>query len=292
MQFSSGKNIVRKFCALFILLFSWGILKALPISGVINSYASVSAIAGTNLTVSSTAGFVVGDKIMIIQMKGAGITTSNTVNYGDITNYNDCGNFEFAYISAIAGTTITLVSALTKTYTVPSGEVQIVTVPFYCDVDITDTLKAQTWDGITGGILIFESGGTVTMNADIYVSGSGFRGQVPCSNGLRVCGSTNYYINPVNCTSGMKGEGIAEYVNAPQSGGRAKLANGGGGSNRANSGGGGGGNYGAGGVGGFEDNFCGINTIQGLGGVALDYTLGKIFMGGAGGNGQGNDNGA
>jgi len=291
-QFSYHKKIFRAFCTLNILLLSCPSLYAVNVSGVINSYASVSVIAGTNLTVSSTAGFNLGDKIMIVQMKGAGITTSNTVNYGDITSYNDCGHFEFNYVSGIAGNIITLQSNLVKTYTVPSGEVQIVNVPFYCDVTIIDTLKAQPWDGATGGILIFESGGTVTMNADIYVSGAGFRGQVPCNNGLHVCGNTSYYINPINCTSGAKGEGIAEYVNAAQSGGLAKLANGGGGSNRANSGGGGGSNNGAGGLGGDEDISCGINTIQGIGGVALDYTLGRIFMGGAGGNGQGDNNGA
>ena len=284
------RNMKRLFFLLFTLLLNKS-LHAVPISGVINSYASVSAIFGTNITVSSTAGFTVGDKIMIIQMKGAGITTSNTASYGDITAYNDCGNFEFNYIAAIAGLVITIQSNLVKTYTVPSGEVQIVNVPFFCDVDITDTLKAQPWDGSTGGILIFESGGTVTMNADISVSGAGFRGAPACNNGVHVCSNVNYYLNPFNCGAGMKGEGIAEYVSNNQSGGRAKLANGGGGSNRANSGGGGGANFGAGGLGGEEDNSCGPNTIQGVGGAALDYTLGKIFMGGAGGNGQGNDGG-
>lgn len=281
----------RIFFLLTTLLLSTS-LRAVPISGVINSYASVTAIAGTNLTVSSTAGFAVGDKIMIIQMKGAGITTSNTASYGDIVSYNDCGNFEYNYIAAIGFNTITIQSNLVKTYTVPSGEVQIVNVPFFCDVDITDTLKAQAWNGSTGGILIFESGGTVTMNADIYVSGTGFRAPAACNNGIHVCSNVNYYLNPNNCSAGWKGEGIAEYVNNNQSGGRAKLANGGGGSNRANSGGGGGSNFGAGGLGGQEDNSCGANTIQGIGGAALDYTLGKIFMGGAGGNGQGNDGGA
>lgn len=290
-RFIPHKNMKRKFFLLSSLLLSAS-LHAVPISGVINSYAGVSAIAGINLTVSNTAGFTVGDKIMIIQMKGAGITTSNTASYGDITSYNDAGNFEFNYIAAIAFNTITIQSNLVKTYTAPSGLVQIINVPFFCDADITDTLKAQPWDGSTGGVLIFESGGTVTMNADIYVSGAGFRIPPACNNGIHLCSNLNYYLNPNNCNAGIKGEGIAAYVNNNQSGGRAKLANGGGGSNRANSGGGGGANYGAGGFGGYEDNICGANTIQGIGGAALDYTLGKIFMGGAGGNGQGNDGGA
>src|SRR5690242_6205292 len=105
-QFSYLKQTLRIVCPVFILLLLYTSLYAVNVSGIINSYASVSAIAGNDLTVSSVAGFNLGDKIMIIQMKGAGINTSNTANYGDITSYNDCGNFEFNYVSAIAGNTI------------------------------------------------------------------------------------------------------------------------------------------------------------------------------------------
>jgi len=262
------------------------------IAGIINSYASVTSIVGLDLTVSSVAGFSIGDKIMIIQMKGVSISTGNTSSYGDITNYNDCGHFEFAYIGNISGTTITLVSALTKTYTVPSGEVQIVSVPFYCGATVDGTLTAQAWNGSTGGVLVFESGGIVTLNADIDVSGTGFRGQSPCNTGNFICNNTNWYVSVTNCNGGYKGEGIAEYVNATQSGGRAKLANGGGGGNPNNSGGGGGGNYGGGGLGGYGDNSCANPNVQGIGGIALDYTTGRIFLGGAGGTGQGDGGGA
>ncbi|MCY7409006.1 MAG: gliding motility-associated C-terminal domain-containing protein [Chitinophagales bacterium] len=291
LKLISGKKIQLSIL-LFLYAGVFSLKAAIPISGIINSYTSVSAIVGTSLTVASTAGFAIGDKIMIIQMKGATITTTQTVNYGDVTAYNSCGNFEYTFITNIVGTTITIQSNLVNSYTVPTGEVQIVTVPQYCSVNIVDTLKAKAWDGSSGGILVFESGGTVTMNADIYVSGNGFRNIAPCNTGPLTCGNLNYYISTNNCVSGKKGEGIAEYVNTAQSGGRGHLANGGGGSNRGNNGGGGGGNYGVGGIGGFEANSCAANTTQGLGGMALDYTLGKMFLGGSGGNGQGNDLGA
>jgi len=261
------------------------------IAGIINSYASVSSIAGTTLTVSSTTGFNIGDRILIIQMKGATISTSNTSTYGDITSYSNSGNFEFAYIGNISGSTITTVGPLTNTYTTPSGEVQIVSVPFYCGANVDGTLTCQSWNGSTGGVLVFESGGIVTLNADIDVSGTGFRGQPPCGTGNLNCNNTNWYISVTNCNGGWKGEGIAEYVNTGQSGGRAKLANGGGGGNSNNSGGGGGGNYGAGGLGGYGDNSCATPDIQGIGGLGLNYGLGKIFMGGAGGTGEGNNGG-
>ncbi|MCS6916947.1 MAG: gliding motility-associated C-terminal domain-containing protein [Chitinophagales bacterium] len=265
---------------------------AKSVSGIINSYASVSAIAGTTLTVSGTVGFVPGGKVLVIQMKGASIYSQNNSAYGDITSYNNCGNFEFAYISSVTATTITLTAPLTKSYTPATGRVQVVTVPFFCELIVTDTLKCQPWNDATGtgGVLVFESGGVVTLNADIDVSRSGF-GVIPaCSNGSLVCNNTNYFVNPNGCNAGKKGEAIADYVSNAQSGGRGKIANGGGGSNRANSGGGGGSNYGAGGNGGWEDASCGT-TIQGIGGQALNYTQGRIFLGGGGGNGQGNNGG-
>ncbi|MBA2422953.1 MAG: hypothetical protein H0V61_06980, partial [Chitinophagales bacterium] len=246
--------------------FTW----AQNISGIINNYAQVTGIAGTIITTISSAGFSVGDQIVIIQMKGATIINTNIVSYGDITSLNDAGNWEFATIAAITGNDIIISADLVNTYTATNGKVQIVSVPSYCSVTITDTLSCQPWDGLTGGVLAFISGGTVTMNADINVSGKGFRPGPTCNNGTLNCSNTGYFYNPDNCLAGWKGEGIAEYVNAAQSGGRAKLANGGGGSNKGNSGGGGGGNYGAGGLGGFEDNSCGATGIQDFGGLALD----------------------
>lgn len=271
-----------------LLLCTCSLLQAQNISGIINSYAQVTAIAGTTITTISSTGFAVGDKIIVIQMKGASITTSNTSAYGDITNLNNAGNWEFATIASITGNDIVIAAPLVKTYTM-NAKVQLVTVPSYCNVTITDTLKCQAWNGLTGGVLAFTSGGTVTMNADIDVSGKGFRPGTACNTGAYFCNNSNWFLNPTNCLGGWKGEGIAEYVNNAQSGGRGKLANGGGGANPGNNGGGGGGNKGGGGLGGFEDNSCGLTSVQGIGGLGLNYTLGKIFLGGAGGNGTGDD---
>ncbi|MBK9729961.1 MAG: gliding motility-associated C-terminal domain-containing protein [Chitinophagaceae bacterium] len=279
---------MKKLLTVFVIICCCHLSVAQNISGIINSYAQVLAIAGTTVTAGSTAGFAVGDKIIIIQMKGASITTTNTSAYGDITNLNNAGNWEFATISAINGNDITVAAPFVNAYTT-TGKVQLVTVPAYCDVTITDTLTCAPWNGLMGGILAFMSGGTINMNADINVTGKGFRPGTACNTGFYACNNANWFINPTNCLGGWKGEGIAEYVNNAQSGGRAKLANGGGGSNPGNNGGGGGGNKGAGGLGGFEDNSCGITAVQGIGGLGLNYTLGKIFLGGAGGNGTGDD---
>ena len=46
----------------------------------------------------STASFSVGDRVLIIQMKGAEINTSNSIAFGSVVDYRNCGNYEFANI--------------------------------------------------------------------------------------------------------------------------------------------------------------------------------------------------
>src|SRR6476646_4811900 len=87
------------------------------ISGVINSYAKVSSVSAQNVTVTSTAGFSVTNKVLVIQMKGCSITTSNTSAYGTINSYNNAGNYETAIIQNIAGNVITFQNPLARPYT-------------------------------------------------------------------------------------------------------------------------------------------------------------------------------
>ena len=243
-------------------------------------------VSGNIVTVASSSGFNAGDRVLIIQMQGADINTANTSSFGDITAYNSAGNWEYGVINSISGNDITLDSTIQNTYD-PNGKVQLVTVPVFCDASVDDTLTCQAWNGTTGGVLVFFSNGTVTLNSDINVSGKGFRGGPTCI-GPWGCGNTAYYLNNTNCSGGKKGEGIWVTSGNNYTGGRGKVANGGGGGNPGNCGGGGGANFGTGGMGGYEYSLC-FNTIQGIPGQTLDYTMGRLFMGGAGGTGF-NDN--
>ena len=278
------------------------------ISGVINRYTSVSAInaAKTQLSVASTTGFAAGNRVLVMQMKGATIATADLPTYGDITNYNDAGKFEFARITSIVGaTTVNLTSPLLASYT-PGGTnaVQLIYVPEYTNVTIDGLLTAQAWNPATqtGGVLALAATRTVTMQADVDVSALGFKGGIiggndgDCNKGTYVTNNTNY---------GQKGEGIATDTNDR---GRGKLANGGGGGNPHNSGGGGGGNFGKGAKGARqwncnssgtdrtndctdEPSLVAPDTEQNSGGAGaiLDYTTGRIFLGGGGGSGQQNN---
>ncbi|MCH8902774.1 MAG: hypothetical protein IIA45_02525, partial [Bacteroidetes bacterium] len=265
------------------------------ISGIINTYTKVTNIitvvanctTTSTITVVSPIGFNVGDKVMIAQMKGAIIDTTNTIGFGTITTYNNAGNFEFATIDSINGNDIVLKDPLGYTYT-SSGFVQLVTVPQYNNAIVNATLTASPWNGNTGGILVFEASDSVTLDADINVDGLGFRGGVPSITTINC--RTDYFYTLASGGGGQKGEGITDRKIAYEAG-RGALANGGGGGNDHNSGGAGGGNYGSGGTGGNAIYHAGYNCLPnymvgGKGGKALDYDSCRIFLGGGGGGGH------
>lgn len=199
------------YCICLIFIFFQGKIMAQVystpqnINGTINNYSKVTAIpSATSLTVSSTTGFAAGNKILIIQMQGATVNPiTYTSAFGNITNINNAGNYETATIASVAGSTINLSNALTRTYT-PSGNVQIVSVPQYnAGVTVTGTLTAAAWNGSTGGVLALEScgsgaNGTITLNADIDVNNKGFRPGI-INGGGGICYSSPYaYDNPTS----------------------------------------------------------------------------------------------
>ncbi|MGZ4053948.1 MAG: gliding motility-associated C-terminal domain-containing protein, partial [Bacteroidia bacterium] len=181
------------------------------------------------------------------------------------------------------GSTIFFQYQLLNNY-IPSGLVQLIRIPQYINTTVAAPLTCAPWNGSTGGVLVMEVSGTLTLNANIDVSGKGFRGGIACANPDGGCGSgyPDYYY-PVSSGFGAeKGEGITA-ISSSKNGGRGALGNGGGGGNKHNSGGGGGGNYSSGGVGGDEANFCPPTPVGGVGGNPLNYFTGKIFLGGGGG---------
>lgn len=274
------KKLVTVLASVLLCAFSFSHLSSQSISGTINQYGQVTNIAGANITLTSAAAFSAGDRILLIQMKGATIVQTNNVNYGNITSYGNAGNYEFATVASIAGNTLTLTNSLCQTYDV-AGFVQVVRVPQYTNPTVSATLTGQAWNGNTGGVIVLEASGTLTLNADINASGIGFRGGGFGQGGFN-CGDVNYFSAPG--LGGEKGEGIRQHIPG-QFCSRGKLANGGGGSNRGNSGGGGGGNGGSGGLGGAIYSGCGASTIQGIGGLNLAQVNGKAFLGGGGGGG-------
>lgn len=296
------KLTLRSLLTLFILACIGSELKAqTPIGGIINAYTPVTAINNsicpTVVSVGSATAFAVGDKVLIIQMKGARFDTANVSTFGSVINLNGAGSYEIATIKSISGNQVQLNGALSNYYDV-TGKVQMVSVPFYLNANITSMLTCQAWNGATGGVLIFEAQSNLAFNADIDVSGTGFRGGSISTNPDGACGtgSPGYHypltqpFSMWNAGGAEKGEGIGEIDNLRLAG-RGPLVNGGGGGNKHNTGGGGGSNFTAGGIGGNELQGCQIAAAAGMGGKDLSsfYMADRIFLGGGGGCGDYNN---
>ena len=80
------------------------------IGDIINLYTPVTGFFPclNKLTVDDATGYNVGDTVLLIQMKGAVIDSSNTASFGNITDYKNAGNYEFNYIKSKSGNVIEL----------------------------------------------------------------------------------------------------------------------------------------------------------------------------------------
>ena len=284
-----SKNSQRVYLQIISVLFLFAFqsrLNAQSIGGIVNIYTAVTNMTTNSVTVSSATGFAVGDRVLLIQMKGATINQTNTASFGQIVALGSAGNFEFTNIASISGNTITFVSNLCKPFVV-SGKVQLIRVPVYNQATINAVVTSSPWNGSTGGVVAIEATTSLTFNNSIDVSGKGFVGGA-VTTGWFMCNDPNFASS--GASAGKKGEGIAP---APLNldGNRAPLANGGGGANSGNPGAGGGSNGGVGGRGGNQfSGSCPINTAFGMGGYALDYSSYRAYLGGGGGGGY-KDNG-
>ncbi len=263
-------------------------------NNIINTYTPVLAFepCTNKITVEDAITFNAGDTVLLIQMKGAVIDSSNSSSFGTITDYKNAGNYEFNYVKSKTGNIIELKNKLTRQYDIPNGKVQLVRVPYYQSLNVNSTLSCLPWDGNKGGVLVLNVQDTITLNADIDVSGKGFHGGVSVPNqDCPDCENTPGYFYPISAdVTGEKGEGIFFNSNPNFAGGRGAIANGGGSGSCKNGGGGGGSNLGFGGIGGLSFNGCsGSSSLaSGLGGYALNNVTSqnKIFLGGGGGAGE------
>ncbi len=290
-MFSS--HLYKKNLIILLYVFSCSISSVFSqsanISGIVNSYTSVTLISSCSIEVLDASAFNAGDRVVIIQSKGADVDTTNTVNFGDVLNLNNCGNYEFSHISSIIGNTVFLTASLQRSYDVGSA-VQFIKVPQYVNAVITAPVTCPVWNGSVGGIVIIECSGSLTLNANIDVKGKGFALGNVSPTGYNCPGSFDYYYPASSYFGAEKGEGIS-ILSFSKRNGMGKRANGGGGGNNVNAGGGGGANFGKGGNGGNSWEGCPIMDIGGRGGQSLSYTnlLNKVFFGGGGGGGQQNN---
>ena len=292
--------------AVFFFLLSISVIstsQTTNISGIINSYHSVIEIfpSKAGVRVDNTSGLTHGDLVVLIQMKGASIVTTNTSSFGDTTSLNNAGNYEIGTICEVLSDTVFFFFTLLNDYTV-ADKVQLVKFGEYYSANVIDTVKAQSWNNTTGkgGVLAIRVEEDLTLNAPMFADSTGYKGgsllmhSANCSNAIPANGYFYDGSNTTSFTSGAyKGEGVVD-IGAPMSGGRGAPANGGGGGNNHNNGGAGGANLAAGGNGGGNyTTVSGACTLQrqGFAGKALSNWGGtKVFAGGGGGCGHVNNN--
>lgn len=268
----------------------------------VNAYARVTAIntARTQLTIDNRNetyhAFTVNEKVIVLQMQDDVIGTnySNTTSYGNLGAISNAGFYYVGVISAIntGRTLITLTTAMPNSFTIgTNSSVQVVSLTNLSTGNFTTNanIPAVAWNGITGGVVAVEVGGTLTLAHNITADGQGFTGGVVSSANDSACAPGIYRTN--SAKYGGKGQGIYLSSNAANTYARGHLLNGGGGGNFDNAGGAGGGNYSAGGDGGAGYT-CSGSPSGGFGGISLStYLLAgtRLFMGGGGGGAQGNN---
>ncbi|MEO6490177.1 MAG: gliding motility-associated C-terminal domain-containing protein [Ferruginibacter sp.] len=264
---------------------------------VINVYTEVLSLnrCDNSITIVNDSAFKIGDTVLLIQMKGALIDTSNSASFGSIIDYKSAGNYQFNSISAKSGNKITLRNIITRSYEIPDGAVQLIRVPFLKSAAFPGGLTCLPWDGSKGGVLAVIAENGLNSYAEIEVSGKGFKGGQGYYGTFNsgTCFENNYNYSSATLLAGFKGESITT-ISPNISKGKGSPAAGGGGGLSHNSGGGGGGNGGSGGTGGYQTDTCGNAPFAngGIGGRNLLYTnsTGKIFMGSGGGAGHSDNN--
>ncbi|MBA4323309.1 MAG: hypothetical protein C0408_10885, partial [Odoribacter sp.] len=192
------------------------------LTGNINQPKShVVTIGVDRVTVNDVSGFRIsgGDTILLIQMQGVMILTA--LPYGFLQNkLGEPGMHEFLITQSVnvAMKEIIFRNNILKTYNT-NGNVQIIKVPYYNAATVTGTLSCDPWDPIskTGGVIAMIIGRLLKINANIDVSGMGFRGGKD-TTGDGICVQDNFplytqeYYSRSFTNAGYKGEGLASHT--------------------------------------------------------------------------------
>ena len=174
------------------------------ISGIVNSYyAPSSSVSAGSISLplgavdvssggASTA-ITAGDLVLVIQMQDADINGSNSSAYGGSspgsgqTALNNAGVYEYVTVaqSYLGGSPLPITAPLTNSYRLgayaagANGQrtYQIIRVPQYSSATLAGTVTAAPWNGVTGGVVVFDVAGALSWSGQtIDVVGRGFRG--------------------------------------------------------------------------------------------------------------------
>lgn len=172
-----------------------------------------------------------GDLLLIIQMQGSQINSTNTDAYGNgvsggtaagYLNNSEllAGNMEYAVAAntvPLSGGTLSLLHPITKNYksaaygTDGQYRFQVIRVGVYYDLTLGATITAPSWNGTSGGVVVISVTNNFNLNGHtITAAHAGFRG----GGGRQLSGgaggaSTDVMSLSTNNFHASKGEGIA-----------------------------------------------------------------------------------
>jgi hypothetical protein len=229
--------------ALFLLSSHRSMAQSCPANGTtsINSYPNTYypgsltnvSVGSTRITLGAvtygTVPISTGDIVLIIQMQGAQINSTNSSNYGDgstgggyLSNASLlAGTMEYAIAGnsvPLTGGTLQITTGTVHAYqNTPFGTdgqytYQVIRVPVYYNLKLTGTITAPAWDGVEGGVVILHATNNIKLNGQtVDASGLGFRGGGGRSlRGASGSFSSNDYATASSFNvNGSKGEGIA-----------------------------------------------------------------------------------
>jgi len=293
---------------IYVFCFCFQLVIYSQYSGIVNHYLKVLEVQSDRVKISDINGhlnsFQGGDYVLLIQMTGAEVSEYSETQAGTLSNAKNCGKFEFLQMDEIqtnaTDTFVVFTHNVSGTYDA-GQKIQLVRMLVGDTVRVAGTVTAKGWDGSTGGIAAIIGLDVISLNADVDVTGKGFRGGQPENDyPLYTCRPDPDTVNwPASATrrAGGKGEGILT-TSFPYTKGAGHALNGGGGGNGLFSGGGGGSNYLDGGVGGCQwNNYC-SSLLRSNGGYNIASAnkfyktdTRQIIMGGGGGAGTQNTSG-
>ncbi|MFN6077370.1 MAG: hypothetical protein ACK46Y_17580, partial [Fluviicola sp.] len=185
---------------------------------VVNCYTAVvsNANAGsTSISTDNACTFECGDLIYIYQAQGASVNTTNTVAYGQVTNLNSSGLYEFNYVVSNAGGVLTLQNPILNSY-LASGKTQVVKVPQYTTLTVNAgaSIVPGPWQIAgafkKGGLVVIHATGTVTVNGSIDASSAGFKaGDIEQNSSASGLPQFLDFVTINSAISSEKGESIA-----------------------------------------------------------------------------------
>ena len=310
---------------------------AVDISGTVNTYVKGDGdVSSGSTTINYTGSFrgagssiSAGDTLLLLQVQGADIDSSNTDTYGDGVGSGanisttptsahgtdgyagglisqTAGTFEYVQVSSVSAPTITLTAGVEHDY-LDSDEAnwQIIVVPDYlaAGARLIGNVSGAAWDGDTGGVVAFSAtGGTIDFNGfTVDAAEIGFRGGVEGNPSATTDNIAD--VVAVSNDAGAKGEGVAGTPRYVYDGasvideGASTLPGGDYGRGAPGNAGGGAGPHNSGGGGGSNAGRGGIGAQGWVTGTPVHfagYGGQSIFaganFGGGGGSGESNDN--